>query len=290
LIVWNNISALKRTEAELRQRNTELLRLQHDLILAKDAAEAANHAKSLFLANMSHELRTPLSAILGYNGLLQLELDQRGDKSFGSHLSAINSAGSQLLGLISAILDLSKVDANQMELDPEEFSVVDLVRDVEHTMRPLVMQKGNTLDVEGANAAGLMFSDQTKVRQVLLNVLSNAAKFTDQGSIRMAVSRHTPEAGAEEIRFVIADTGIGIASEFLPLLFTEFAQADPSMTRKYGGSGLGLAISHRFCRMLGGEIAVASEPGCGTTCTVRLPVEIPESALGNGRAGSEVQT
>jgi PAS domain S-box-containing protein len=285
LIVWHNISALKRTEAELRQRNADLLKLQHDLILAKDAAEAANQAKSNFLANMSHELRTPLSAILGYNELLQLELDQRGDTSFSSQLSAIRTASNQLLGLISSILDLSKIDANQMELDPEDFSVADLVRDVEYTVRPLIVQNGNTLSVEGASEAGLMFTDQTKVRQVLLNLLSNAAKFTEQGSIRMAVSRRSSETGDDEIHFVIADTGIGIAPEFLPLLFTEFTQADPSMTRKYGGSGLGLAISQRFCRMLGGEIAIASEPGCGTTCTVRLPAAIPESA----RAGSEIK-
>jgi PAS domain S-box-containing protein len=285
LIVWHNISALKRTEAELRRRNAELLRLQHDLILARDAAEAASQAKSSFLANMSHELRTPLSAILGYSELLQLELDQRGDTSFGAQLSAIRTAGNQLLGLISSVLDLSKIDANQMELDPEDFSVADLVRDVEYTVRPLVAQNGNTLSVEGAGEAGLMFTDQMKVRQVLLNLLSNAAKFTDQGSIRLAVSRRSSETGDDEICFVIADTGIGIAPEFLPLLFAEFTQADPSMTRKYGGAGLGLAISQRLCRMLGGEIAITSEPGCGTTCTVRLPAAIPESA----RAGSEIQ-
>jgi signal transduction histidine kinase len=289
LIVWHNISALKRTEAELRQRNTDLLRLQHDLILAKDAAEAANQAKSTFLANMSHELRTPLSAILGYNELLRLELDRRGDTSFRNQLSAIHSAGNQLLGLISSILDLSKIDANQMDLDPEGFSVAELVRDVERIVRPLVVQNGNTLSVEGADEAGLMFTDQTKVRQVLLNLLSNAAKFTDHGSIHMAVSRGLSQAGVDEMSFVITDTGIGIAPEFLPLLFTEFTQADPSMTRKYGGSGLGLAISQRFCRMLGGEIAIASEPGRGTTCTVRLPAAISESSLGSGRAGSEVQ-
>jgi PAS domain S-box-containing protein len=289
LIVWHNISALKRTEAELRQRNTDLLRLHHDLIVAKDAAEAANQAKSTFLANMSHELRTPLSAILGYNGLLQLELDRRGDTSLDSQLSAIQSAGNQLLSLISSILDLSKIDANQMELDPEGFSVAELVRDVEQIARPLVDQNGNTLSVEGAGEAGLMFTDQMKVRQVLLNLLSNAAKFTNQGSIHMMVSRRPSQAGVDEISFIIADTGIGIAPEFLPLLFTEFTQADPSMTRKYGGSGLGLAISQRFCRMLGGEIAITSEPGRGTTCTVRLPAAIPESLLGNERAGSEVQ-
>ena len=134
-----------------------------------------------------------------------------------------------------------------------------------------------------------MFTDQTKVRQVLLNLLSNAAKFTDHGSILMTVSRHSSEADVDEVRFVIADTGIGIVSEFLPSLFTEFTQADPSMTRKYGGSGLGLAISQRFCRMLGGKITVESAPQRGTTCTVRLPATIPKSLLDSGQAGSERQ-
>jgi PAS domain S-box-containing protein len=287
LIVWHNITALKRTEAELRQRNADLLRLQQDLIGAKDAAEAANRAKSSFLANMSHELRTPLSTILGYSELMQLELKQRGDTSFDNHLFAISTAGSQLLGLISSILDLSKIEANQMELDLESFRVADLVDEVERTTRPLVMRNGNTLTIVGASAAGVMFTDQMKVRQVLLNLLSNAAKFTQHGRIRLAISRHPSQAGADEICFVIADTGIGIPSEYLAHLFIEFTQADVSMTRMYGGTGLGLAISQRFCRMLGGEIAIVSELGHGTTCTVRLPAAVRGNALDNGQAARE---
>jgi PAS domain S-box-containing protein len=279
LIVWHNITTLKRTEAELRQRNADLLRLQHDLIRAKEAAEAANDAKSSFLANMSHELRTPLSAILGYSQLMQLELEQRGDTSFDSELPAILAAGDQLLGLISTLLDFSKIEANQMEPDLESFRVADLVDEVEHTMRPLVMRNANILTVEGSSTAGLMFSDRAKVRQMLLNLLSNAAKFTQHGQISLIASRHPSLAGADEVTFVIADTGIGIPSEYLPLLFTEFTQADPSTTRKYGGTGLGLALSQRFAWMLGGEITIVSELGRGTTCTVRLPAAAVGSVL-----------
>jgi PAS domain S-box-containing protein len=287
LIVWHNITTLKRTEAELRQRNADLLRLQHDLIRAKEAAEAANDAKSSFLANMSHELRTPLSAILGYSELMQHELKRRGDTSFDSELPAILAAGDQLLGLISSLLDFSKIEANQMVLDLESFRVADLVAEVEHTMRPLVMRNANTLTVVGASTAGLMFSDQAKVRQVLLNLLSNAAKFTQHGHISLTASRHPSSAGADEVTFVIADTGIGIPSEYLPLLFTEFTQADASMTRKYGGTGLGLAISQRMCWMLGGEITIVSELGRGTTCTVRLPTAAVGSLLDSQQAKRE---
>lgn len=273
LIVWHNITMLKRAEAELRQRNADLLRLQHDLIRAKEAAEAASEAKSNFLANMSHELRTPLSAMLGYSQLIQIELEGRGDTSFDGELSAILGAGEQLLGLISTLLDFSKIEANQMALDMESFRVADLLHEVEHTMRPLIMRNGNILTIAGADTAGQMLSDRAKIRQVLLNLLSNAAKFTQHGQISVTASRHPAAAGADELTFVVADSGIGIPSEYLPLLFTEFTQADPSMTRKYGGTGLGLAISQRLSWMLGGEITIASELGRGTTCTVRLPAE-----------------
>ncbi len=287
LIVWHNITALKRTEAELRQRNADLLHMQHALIRAKDVAEAASHAKSSFLGNMSHELRTPLTAILGYIELMEFELKQRGDTSFGSELSAISAAGGQLLGLISRILDLNKIEANQMELDLASFRVADLVEEVEQTVRPLVMRNANTLSVVGASAAGRMFTDQAKVRQVLLNLLSNAAKFTQHGHVGLAVSRQPSAAGADEVSFVVTDTGIGIPSDYLPQLFIEFTQADVSWTRKYGGSGLGLAISQRFCRMLGGEIAIVSEPGGGTTCTVRLPAATMRNVPGSERTEYE---
>jgi PAS domain S-box-containing protein len=290
LIMWHNISALKRTEAELRQRNADLLALQDDLIMAKDAAEAASRVKSSFLANMSHELRTPLSAILGYAELIQLELEQQTDTRFDGQLSAVRAAGNQLLAMIKNILDLSKSDANRMELDTESFYVADLVRDVVHMVHPLVVQNGNTLTIEGVDETGQMFTDQTKLRQVLLNVLSNAAKFTHHGRIRFVVSQLRSEDGTHQISFVISDSGIGIAAEYLPLLFTEFTQADPSMTRKYGGTGLGLAISQRLCQMLGGEITIVSESGHGTTCTVRVPLAFIKSSTHSVPAEREAHT
>jgi signal transduction histidine kinase len=157
-------------------------------------------------------------------------------------------------------------------------------------VHPLVVQNGNTLTIEGVNETGQMFTDQTKLRQVLLNVLSNAAKFTHHGSIRFVVSQFRSEDGRHQISFIISDSGIGISAEYLPLLFTEFTQADPSMTRKYGGTGLGLAISQRLCQILGGEITIVSESGHGTTCTVRLPVALIKSSPHSAPVERETHT
>jgi PAS domain S-box-containing protein len=278
LIVWNNVTELKRTETELRQRNAELDELQHRHLVAREAAEAANRAKSSFLANMSHELRTPLTAIMGYAELLEMELAQRGINDLGDELATIQRAGGHLLELISNILDLSKIEAERMELDLQRFKVAALVADVERTVRPLVARNRNSLGIEGAEAAGEMLADPTKLRQILLNLLSNAAKFTHGGCISLRVSRERPAGAAEQVVFVVADTGIGIAPEYLPHLFESFTQADVSSTREQGGSGLGLAISQRFCQLMGGELTAASQPGQGSTFTVRLPDASPEAA------------
>ncbi len=282
LILWNDVTALKRTEAELRRRNQELIALQQHHILARETAEAANRAKSSFLANMSHELRTPLTAIMGYSELLEMELVQRGVTDVTEELTTIRKAGSHLLDLINNILDLSKIEADRMEVYPERFQIATLVADVEGTVRPLIEHNQNSLSVEDADLAGSMIADATKVRQILLNLLSNAAKFTYQGRIWLRVHRQSAPDSGDQIVFVVADTGPGIAPEYLPHVFEAFTQADTSATRRQGGTGLGLAISQRFCQIMGGEISVTSQLGQGSTFVVRLPAEPPVVVAGAG--------
>jgi PAS domain S-box-containing protein len=243
------------------------------------SAQAANQAKSAFLANMSHELRTPLNAIIGYSDLLKEDAEDLGCEDIIPDLHKIQTAGKHLLSLISDILDISKIEAGRMELYLESFNLASLIEDVVSTIEPLVKSNFNEFEVDYASDLGLMYGDITKTRQILLNLLSNAAKFTERGTISLKIERvkndslkiQELEAFSDSIVFRVADTGIGIPPEQLQHLFQAFMQGDASTTRKYGGTGLGLTISRHFCLMMGGDIQVESELGCGSVFTVRLP-------------------
>jgi len=249
---------------------TDRKRIQQELELAKEAAIAASIAKSQFLANMSHELRTPLNGILGYSELLREEAEELGYESFVRDLDQIRTAGIHLLALINDILDISKIEAGKMEVYLETFDIIDMIQAVLSTAQPLIEKNGNVLVVEYVNELGTMHADLTKVRQVLLNLLSNAAKFTPGGKITLSVSKLLESSGTNLIIFQVKDTGIGMTEEQLQHIFQAFTQADASTTRKYGGTGLGLAISQRFCEIMGGKITVESKVGVGSTFTVYL--------------------
>jgi PAS domain S-box-containing protein len=248
--------------------------LYTEAAVARDAAEVANRTKSQFLANMSHELRTPLNAILGYSEMLHEDATEQGQTDFLPDLQKIHTAGKHLLMLINDILDLSKIEAGKMDLTLESFDVADLLNQVIETMQPLVTYNNNALHVQVAPEVDRMYADATKLRQCLLNLLSNACKFTDHGTVSVTVTRQTTAAD-DWLLFQVQDTGIGMTSTQLAKLFQPFTQADASTTRRYGGTGLGLALSQRLCLMQGGSITVESAVGQGSLFTLRLPVTVP---------------
>lgn len=296
LAVTNTRLETARRHTEEARKNAETQRQTAEE--AKASADAANQAKSQFLANMSHELRTPLNAIIGYSEMLQETAEDLGTKDFIADLQKIHGAGKHLLTLINDILDLSKVEAGKMTLYVEEFDVARMIQDVATTVQPLVSQNANRLEVECPDGIGAIQADLTKVRQTLFNLLSNAAKFTRQGAIRLSVARapaaaletrpasadaqrstfnvqrSTPNQQRSTIQFQVSDTGIGMTPNQMANLFQAFGQADASTTRKFGGTGLGLAISRKYCQMMGGDLTVRSEPGKGSTFTVTLPTEV----------------
>jgi signal transduction histidine kinase len=243
----------------------------------RELAEASQH-KSQFLANMSHELRTPLNAIIGVTEMLREDAEAL--KQDLEPLDRVLGAGRHLLALINDILDLSKIEAGRMELNLASFSLAPVIDEVVKTIEPLAAKNGNRVAVQCDGEIGTMHADQMRLRQALLNLMSNANKFTERGTITID-AHHRQGNGGDWITLAVTDTGIGMTPEQMGKLFQEFSQASSSTASKYGGTGLGLAISKRFCQMMGGDITVASEPGRGSTFTIRLPrmVEVPKEAL-----------
>jgi signal transduction histidine kinase/CheY-like chemotaxis protein len=236
----------------------------------------ANRHKSEFLANMSHELRTPLNAIIGYSEMLEEEAADLDQKTFIPDLQKINGAGKHLMSLISNILDLSKIEAGKMDLYLENFEIIPMIKEVIATVKPLIEKNANTLQLHYADGLGQMRSDVTKLRQMLFNLLSNASKFTERGTITLRVDRESVN-GSQWVNFSVSDTGIGMTPEQTSKLFQAFTQADTSTTRKYGGTGLGLAISQKFCHLMGGEITIESVVGQGSTFKVRVPAIVADT-------------
>ena len=278
-VYGRDITARVRAEEQLRLHRDHLEELveerTRDLESARDEAQQANRAKSAFLANMSHELRTPLNAIIGYTEILQEDADDAGQTQTSADLHKIHTAAKHLLSLINDILDLSKIEAGRMQIEPEEFAVGNLVASVVSTVQPLARANQNRLVVKCEEELGIMTSDGTRLRQSLLNLLSNACKFTHNGTVTLSVSR-THAAGEDWMQFRIEDTGIGMNAEQQSKLFEAFSQVH-LQKGKFGGTGLGLALTRHLCRMMGGDVTVDSQPGHGSQFTICLPAVAPQA-------------
>ncbi len=300
------------TNRNLFQAKTEIEAANSQLAVAKASAEAANRAKTHFLASMSHELRTPLNAIIGYSEMMEEEAVETNTQSFVPDLKKIQIAARHQLSLVNDILDFSKIEAGKMTVFVDEFDLRKAMEETAAMVQPLVIKKGNHFELASFEQLGNMTSDQTKVRQILFNLLSNASKFTEKGVVKLEVERvpampvseagaapATPEKSApmddlthlERLVFKVSDTGIGMSPESVGRVFQPFTQADVTTHARYGGTGLGLAISKKFCEMLGGRLEVSSEPAKGSVFTVTLPVVAPsteESAVSDKNQMSDL--
>jgi signal transduction histidine kinase len=269
MAIYYSIVIAGRSELEREEERHRMTAVR--LRETKDLADKANRAKSIFLAKMSHELRTPLNAVIGYSELLLEDVEMKGgNEAKLADLKRINSAGRHLLSLVTDVLDLSKIESNTMDLKVETADLAGLVEEVIANARPLIERRQNRLVVRTGDNLGQLETDSTKLRQAALNLLSNAAKFTENGMITLDVRRDRRSAG-DWVQIQVRDTGIGIAAENLSKLFQNFAQATATTSVQYGGTGLGLALSQKLCALMGGGISVESELGRGSTFTIRVP-------------------
>ena len=271
--IADRTATLEQTQREQERHAVELKELVARLRLSQQQVEAATRAKSEFLANMRHELRTPLNAITLYSELLQESAEEAGRASDVADLARVRTASNHLLGLINDILDLSKIEAGKMELNLEPFDVRRMTDELVASIEALVRKNGNRLVVRAAPEVGTMHADATKTRQILFNLLSNAAKFTSGGQVTLEIARRESN-GADVVELTVTDTGIGLTDDQQSRLFRPFTQADSSISRKYGGTGLGLALVWRFCQLMGGTVGVESRAGQGAKFTVRLPATV----------------
>jgi signal transduction histidine kinase len=267
-------------EREAESHRETALRLRE----AKDMADVANRTKSIFLAKMSHELRTPLNAVIGFSEILleNAEFDGKAETK-KADLRRINAAGQHLLSLVTDVLDLSKIESNSIELKIEQFDLPKTIRGIVANVEPMVSKNGNKLVVRCADDLGIVSTDATKLRQATLNLLSNAAKFTEGGTVTLSAYRRRSPAG-DWIEIQVQDTGIGIARSDLSNLFQNFGQANRSTSTKYGGTGLGLALSQRLCGLMGGGITATSEIGRGSCFTIRVLAWMNEETLSDERS------
>jgi signal transduction histidine kinase len=248
----------------------ENVRLFYEIQEKSRQLELASQHKSHFLASMSHELRTPLNAIIGLTEMMCTNAARFGTEKAQEPLRRVNAAGTHLLGLINQVLDLSKIEAGKLELNPQSLQLAPLIDEVVDTARQLAEQNKNRLVVETQENLGALTVDPMRLRQILLNLFSNACKFTKQGQVTLRARRMLAD-GRDWINLAVADTGIGMTAEQHGKLFEEFVQADASTAQRFGGTGLGLAITRKLARMMGGDVTVASKPGKGSVFTVRLP-------------------